>query len=214
MGRRSSVAGFSLVEGLVALAVLMTVTIGLIPLFTQSMVNNTAGRHLTQAANFSTDTFENLLQLPINNDLLTLANGLPRSVRVQLISGREALDSSYLPRPGFEYSVLETQDVGDLTLPEDPEEIISQAGFVNADALRSGKWIRVIEVEQFQISSLSDGFAGVADGELEDSERLLGGTAESNVQLKRIEIQIVPRGLNSGLSLGQGRMTTTLIKAI
>ena len=214
MRHRSSRAGFSLVEGLVALAVLMTIVIGLIPLFTQSMVNNTAGRHMTQATNFSTDTLEGIMQLPLNNELLTLADGLPRSVRVQLISGREALDSSYEPRPGFEYAVLETRNLGDVTLSDDPETAIVEAGFADADALRSGKWLRIIEVEQFQISSLSDGLATTVDSQLEDDERIVGGSTESNVQLKKIQIQIVPRGLNSGLSLGQGSLPATLVKSI
>ncbi|MCB1035377.1 MAG: prepilin-type N-terminal cleavage/methylation domain-containing protein [Acidobacteria bacterium] len=207
-------AGFSLVEGLVALAILMTVVIGLIPLFTQSMINNTAGRHLTQATNFTTDSFEELAQLPLNNDLLDLPAGLPRVVRAQLISGREALDDSGAPRPGFEYSVLETQNVGDTTLPDDPDEVIDLAGFADEDALRSAKWIRIIEVEQFQISSLADGLAGPADTRFEDDERLPGGTEDSNVQLKKIEIRIIPRGANSGLSIGQGRVSATLVKAI
>lgn len=207
-------AGFSLVEGLVALAVLMTIVIGLIPLFTQSMVNNTAGRHMTQATNFTTDTFEGLTQLPLNNDLLDVGNGLPRTVTAQLLSGREALDSLERPRPGFEYAVLETQVVGDVTLPEDPDEVISLAGFSDDDALRSAKWIRIIEVEQYQVSSLSDGFSTAEDIELGDDERLPGGIAESSVQLKKIEIRIIPRGVNSAVSIGQGRLTATLLKAI
>lgn len=212
--RRKRQAGFSLVEGLIALAVLMTIVIGLIPLFTQSMVNNTAGRHLTQATNFATDSFEALTQLPINNDLLEVDAGLPRTVRAQLLAGRVAHDSDGVPRPGFEYAVLETRNVGDVTLPDDPDETITLAGFADTDALREAKWIRIVEVEQYQISSLSDGTGSAEDTEVEDGERLPGGTAEGNVQLKKIEIRIIPRGADSAVSIGQGRLTATLLKAI
>ncbi|MEA2692276.1 MAG: hypothetical protein QOJ16_1663 [Acidobacteriota bacterium] len=67
--------GFTIIEGLVATAILLIVAIGIIPLFASSILNNSRGSDSTQASNFSKTNVENLLQMPFNNVLLKVPGG-------------------------------------------------------------------------------------------------------------------------------------------
>lgn len=67
--------GMSLVEALVAMALLLLVSIGVLPLFTRSMVNNAAGSEATSVANHARHRLEELGQLPFNNDTIAIADG-------------------------------------------------------------------------------------------------------------------------------------------
>lgn len=70
-----SSAGFSVIESLVAALILLFIALGLIPLFARSLRDNTAGNDSTQASNHSKARLEEYLQLPFNNQSLTLAAG-------------------------------------------------------------------------------------------------------------------------------------------
>jgi prepilin-type N-terminal cleavage/methylation domain-containing protein len=67
--------GFTLVEGLVAMAILLVVAIGIIPLFASSILNNIKGSDSTLAANFSKTNVESLSRMPFTNPALTIASG-------------------------------------------------------------------------------------------------------------------------------------------
>jgi Tfp pilus assembly protein PilV len=64
--------GFTIIEGLVATAILLIVAIGIIPLFASSILNNSRGSDSTQASNFSKTSVENLLQMPFGNPALAV----------------------------------------------------------------------------------------------------------------------------------------------
>ena len=66
-GRRS---GFSLIEVMVASVLFLTMAIGIVPVFIQSMGNNLAGFESTKGANFSRSHLEELQQLNFNSALL------------------------------------------------------------------------------------------------------------------------------------------------
>lgn len=74
-GKPSSTAGFSVIESLVAALILLFIALGLIPLFARSLRDNTAGNDSTQASNHGKARLEEYLQLPFNNQALTLAAG-------------------------------------------------------------------------------------------------------------------------------------------
>ena len=76
-GRRSSEAGFTIVEGLVAALILAIILIGILPLITRSMQNNTQGNDATNQANAVTDRLETLYSLPFNDQNLEIAAGQP-----------------------------------------------------------------------------------------------------------------------------------------
>lgn len=69
--------GFTIIEGLIATAILLVVAIGIIPLFANSILNNTKGSDSTLATNFSKTSVENLLQLPFTNPSVTVPAGQP-----------------------------------------------------------------------------------------------------------------------------------------
>lgn len=71
----SSVAGFSVVESLIASLILLIIALGLIPLFARALRDNTAGADATQASNHGRARLEEYQQLPFNNQSLTLAAG-------------------------------------------------------------------------------------------------------------------------------------------
>lgn len=76
MNRRSSrEAGFSLVEILIAAALFLIVVIGILPLFTRAIVDNTAGADYTQATNMAKSMAEELQQAPFNSTPMTLPAG-------------------------------------------------------------------------------------------------------------------------------------------
>ena len=73
--RGRSAAGFSMIEALIAAAILLIIALGLIPLFTRAMTDNANGNDATQATNGSRTQIEDLLQMPFNNLRLTVPLG-------------------------------------------------------------------------------------------------------------------------------------------
>ena len=68
-------AGFSLVEVLIAAALLLVVTVGILPMFTRSITNNIQGKQATEATNEARSELERLVQLPFDDIELTLTSG-------------------------------------------------------------------------------------------------------------------------------------------
>jgi Tfp pilus assembly protein PilV len=67
--------GFTIIEGLVATAILLVVAIGVIPLFASAILNNSKGSDSTTASNFSKTNVENLLALPFTGPNMTITAG-------------------------------------------------------------------------------------------------------------------------------------------
>lgn len=133
-GRRrsqvTSAAGFSLVEALIAAAILLVIALGLIPLFARAIVDNTTGNDSTQATNHTRTQLEELIQLPFNHQRLTLPAGAVQSQEVE----------SW------------TQGVRDQTGD-------AQEGWWPGVPADKGLplWTRTTRVRQFNISDLDDG---------------------------------------------------------
>lgn len=72
---RRADAGFSLIEVLIATALLLLIVIGTIPLFTRSMLNNVQGDEASRATNIAVDDFERLLSLPFDSLPMSLPAG-------------------------------------------------------------------------------------------------------------------------------------------
>jgi prepilin-type N-terminal cleavage/methylation domain-containing protein len=58
--QRSRAAGFSLIEVLIASALLLAVAVGVLPLFTRSLTNNLEGNEATQMSNGAVDSLEDM----------------------------------------------------------------------------------------------------------------------------------------------------------
>jgi Tfp pilus assembly major pilin PilA len=74
-GRPRGEAGFSMVEALIAAAILLIIAIGMIPLFARSMVNNALGSDYTQATTFSKTNIEKIQKAPFESKDITLTAG-------------------------------------------------------------------------------------------------------------------------------------------
>lgn len=70
-----STAGFSLLELLIASVLLVTVLLGIVPLFMRSIQNNTAGNDYSQLSNFSKSQVEELFQLDFDHPRLAIPSG-------------------------------------------------------------------------------------------------------------------------------------------
>ncbi len=63
-GQRAGEPGFSLIEVMIAAAILLVVALGVLPIFSQAIVNNRAGADYTQVTNIAKSELERLYSLP------------------------------------------------------------------------------------------------------------------------------------------------------
>lgn len=75
MELRKKDAGFSMIEALIAAAILLIIALGLLPLFSRAISDNVSGNDATQATNGSRTQLEELLQVPFNNTRLAIPGG-------------------------------------------------------------------------------------------------------------------------------------------
>ena len=73
-GRRPQ-EGMSLIEVMLASLLFLAISLGVVPLFTQSMISNSSGNDSTKAANFARARTEEMLHLPFNHQDLTIEAG-------------------------------------------------------------------------------------------------------------------------------------------
>lgn len=72
---RSRERGLSIVEVLIAAALLLIVALGILPLFTRSIISNQSGLDATQVSNLARSRLEEYSQLPFNDPQLTVPGG-------------------------------------------------------------------------------------------------------------------------------------------
>jgi type II secretory pathway pseudopilin PulG len=122
-------AGFSIIEALIAAAILLIIALGLLPLFTRAISDNVSGNDATQATNGSRTEVEELLETPFNNTRIVVPDGA---------------------------MVEQTKDywtAGDLTKIGDADE----GWWADATGHGTVLWNRTTEVRQYSISDLDDG---------------------------------------------------------
>ena len=127
---RTREGGFSLVEASIAAAILLIIALGLIPLFTRSMLDNSSGNDSTQASNHGKTQLEQLLQLPFNNQRIGVTGGQPFS------QATESWTQGNVDEMG---DALEGWAPG---VPADRGQVL---------------WQRTTRVRQYSISDLDDG---------------------------------------------------------
>jgi prepilin-type N-terminal cleavage/methylation domain-containing protein len=77
--------GFSLIEVLIAAGIFLIVALGIVPFFTQAIVNNRAGADYTQSTNYAKSELERLFALPMSSPDLQVTAGTS-TVTVQYYS--------------------------------------------------------------------------------------------------------------------------------
>jgi hypothetical protein len=93
------------VEGLIATAVLMTIAIGVLPLYTRSMINNEGGSDYTQITNAARTRAEEYFQLPFDGPQLTLTAG------TDLIADEYFSKNDQVWKPGTESDATAAGDI-------------------------------------------------------------------------------------------------------
>lgn len=74
-GRTGSAGGFTIIEVLVAAVLLLMIAVGILPMFTRSIVSNAEGFDHSQVTNFARTRAEEFFQLPFDNPDLTVTAG-------------------------------------------------------------------------------------------------------------------------------------------
>ena len=174
-----SAPGFSLVEVLVAMALLTVVLLSLLPLFHRSMVVNATGREAGHQSTLGRSEVEELLQLPFDHDLLEVTVGTERTTTEFWSTG--------LP-----------ERLGDEGWRPDAPSAGAGLG-----AREEALWQRTIRVRQYSLNGVRDTDGdGVVDRVLglEDADRdgvfddpLPAGTLAAAVHLKEVEVSVESR---------------------
>jgi len=132
---RSGEQGMTLLEVMIASLIFLAVSLGVVPMFTQSMVSNTSGNDSTKAANFARARAEELKQLPFNHPDLTIENGSEKAVE-EYYTSSDALWHPY-PVPTDvhpEWSRLTTVRQYSVDALEDDQVEIAEALPAGSDA--------------------------------------------------------------------------------
>lgn len=127
-GRARSEAGFSMVEALIAAAILLSIALWIIPLFTRSMINNALGSDYTQATTYGKTSLEKVEKGTLNHVDLTLTAGTSLQ-RLEYVE-KSATKGTPVADLDWKYSIT------------------------NPDAL---VWTRTTRVRQFNFHAVDDG---------------------------------------------------------
>jgi len=170
---RSAAAGFSLIEALIAAAILLVIALGLIPLFTRSIVENSLGNDATQASNHGKTELEELLQLPFNHQRLTVPAGAPQ---------------------------VQTAESFALGLPDQIGD--ANEGWWPGAPTNRGRiaWTRTTTVRQYGIGDLDDGVLDPKEAKLGGTQPIFVHLKEVEVQMDSSRQLRLPAG-NRGLTL-------------
>lgn len=96
--RGAGEAGFSMIEALIATAILLILAIGMIPLFAQAILNNSLGSEYTQATAHGLTGLEKPNKLPLTN--IDLAGTRVQYVAKGVQSGSAVADMDWTYTPG------------------------------------------------------------------------------------------------------------------
>jgi len=151
-------AGFSLIEMMVAAALLLFIALGIIPLFARAIHDNATGSDFTQATNGTRSRLEESLQLPFGSRILDVPAGQTTG------------------------EVLESWAQGDRETTGDANEGWWPGAPADKGLLL---WERRTRTRQYSMSDL-DKQRG--DFTLTPDERLTGGTDPIFVHLKEVEV--------------------------
>lgn len=166
--------GFSVVEVLLAAAVLLIVTIGILPLFARAISSNVQGQQLTEAVHRAKSEMETMIQADFNGELMTVESG-------DLLS-----DGT----PGKETIQYWSSEKG--TWVDESE--------LSTDELRT--FVRTTRVRQFGIQELRQ------NPSTKDWTPKPGGSAESEIHLKEIEVVVTTAEDEQSSVFGPSRQLT------
>lgn len=203
-------AGMSLIETVIASAVLLTVSIGTLPLFIRSTFNNVHGLDSTQASQHAISGHESLLVLAVDDRHFDLGDPLPDHTLRPAAAGagdEMLLGDVYWDRGARAPSPMAVR-VGDGDWIADP-----------AAAQDLVFWRRRSVIRQYTYADISDGvidaanpdqLATLGDARLFDSP-LARGAESSSAHFKEQEIQLESQRAG-GDDLGAGSLRTRIMR--
>jgi Tfp pilus assembly protein PilV len=130
-------AGFSLIETLIAAALLLIIALGMIPLFKRAIDNNALGSDYTQATSYAKTDLEDLMEIPFQSADMVLPAGASNRTTVR-----------YLQRGIQSGTPTRWQD---------------WLALGAVDSNRAVVWTRTTRVRQFGVAAYDDGI--LADSE-------------------------------------------------
>ena len=148
--------GFSLIEVLIAAAIFLIVALGIVPFFTQVIVNNRAGADYTQSTNYAKSELERLYALPFSSPDLQVTTG-SSAVTVSYFS---LANQAWVPAITSPDAALWTRTV---TI-RDYDISAMLAGGAVADALPAGTPASFIHAKQIEVKVASGRAGGPLGG--------------------------------------------------
>jgi prepilin-type N-terminal cleavage/methylation domain-containing protein len=152
--------GFSLIEVLIAAGIFLIVALGIVPFFTQAIVNNRTGADFTQSTNFAKSELERLYALPFS------------SPDLQVTAGSSAVTVSYFSKVNQTWvpAIVSTSTVPDVALWTRTVTIRQYdlnallAGGAVADALPAGTPAAFVNAKQIEVKVQSGRAGGPLGG--------------------------------------------------
>jgi prepilin-type N-terminal cleavage/methylation domain-containing protein len=155
-GRAREEKGFSLIEVLIAAAIFLIVALGIVPFFTQAIVNNRAGADFTQSTNYAKSELERLYALPFSSPDLQVTTG-SSAVTVSYLS---LASQTWVPAITGTDAALWTRTV---TIRQyDLSHMLSGAAV--ADALPAGTPVSFVHSKQIEVKVQSGRSGGPLGG--------------------------------------------------
>ena len=148
--------GFSLIEVLIAAGIFLIVALGIVPFFTQAIVNNRAGADYTQSTNFAKSELERLFSLPMSSPALQVTTG---SSAVTVAYYSKATQTWVNPLPGTDVA-LWTRTV---TIRQFGLNGLLTGG-APGDALAAGTPTAFVHARQIQVNVVSGRAGGPLGG--------------------------------------------------
>lgn len=180
-----------MIEVLVAMGLLLVVLVGLLPLFSRSVIENIEGRESTLVGNFSRSELENFIQLGFNNWELEVTAGTERTSQMFWTSGSTS-------KVGDE-SWVAAVPAGEIA-PWDRTTAIRQLG--------------INDVRDNNLDGILDEIVGLEDADYDGQfDNLLpAGTFPGAIHLKQVEVQLQGQK-NWGMGGQPGQLRVQAIKA-
>ena len=150
---RLDAAGFSLVEVLITSVMVVGIALSTVPMFTQSMVNNTAGKDATEVSNEARRHLERLLELPFGSAELTLAGGTARQTSEYFSLLDDAWHAYPLPAGNAGVLWMRFTTVRQYALPALQDGVLETAEALAFDAQPHSVHMKEIEVKVEQIGA-------------------------------------------------------------
>jgi hypothetical protein len=161
----SRARGFTLVEVLVAGALLLVITLGTLPLFTRALRDNRSGAESTEVSNVARSALESFFQLPWDSPRIVLAAGDLSGGTTKALGDYYSLNDDRWKACA---AALPDCDPANCSVPADDP----------------ARWMRVTCVRQFGNEDVTD------DGVLSDDEALAFDADPSLVHLKEIVVRV------------------------